>query len=413
MPILGLAADKYPTKPAHFDIERVIRPNILALHPYRCARDDYSEGILLDANENALGHSIPSTASVEPEIQGTLSLNLHRYPSPTHDDIKARLAELRGLPGADHVFLGVGSDEVIDLLIRVCVAPGTEKILVTPPTYGMYSVCAQVNDVGVVKVPLELSGDAGEGGEKGRFSLKVDEVKKAISADPSIKLVFLCSPGNPTGTLISLSSIREILDNEDFKGVVIVDEAYIDFADDKASAVSLIQEYANLCVTQTLSKGFGLAAIRVGIAFAHPALVQILMNTKAPYNISTPTAALALSALSPSAIDLMRQKIATLVKGRGQLLEGLQELRALGLGAPIGGNDANFVLVPVLEKSGSGKPDNTRAQRIYKTLAEQEGVVVRYRGGEPGCAGCLRITVGSEDEIKVVLKKLGELLESM
>ncbi len=137
------------------------------------------------------------------------------------------------------------------------------------------------------------------------------------------------------------------------------------------------------------------------------------MNTKAPYNISTPTAALALSALSPSAIDLMRQKIATLVKGRGQLLEGLQELRALGLGAPIGGNDANFVVVPVLEKSGSGKPDNTRAQKIYKTLAEQEGVVVRYRGGEPGCAGCLRITVGSEDEIKVVLKKLGELLESL
>ncbi|KAI0707521.1 histidinol-phosphate aminotransferase [Cerioporus squamosus] len=413
MPILGLPADKYPTKPAHFDIERVIRPNILALHPYRCARDDYSEGILLDANENALGHSIPPAATLEPEIQGTLNLDLHRYPSPTHDDIKARLAELRGLPGTDHVFLGVGSDEVIDLLIRVCVAPGTEKILITPPTYGMYSVCAQVNDVGVVKVPLKLSGDAGEGGEKGRFSLKVDEVKKAISADPSIKLVFLCSPGNPTGTLISLSSIREILDYEDFKGVVIVDEAYIDFADDKDSAVSLIKEYANLCVTQTLSKSFGLAAIRLGIAFAHPALVQILMNTKAPYNISTPTAALALSALSPSAIDLMKQKVSTLVKGREQLLKGLQELRPLGLGAAIGGNDANFVMVPVLEKSGSGKADNARAQKIYKTLAEQEGVVVRYRGGEPGCAGCLRITVGSEEEIKVVLKKLGELLTSL
>ena len=181
MPILGLAADKYPTKPAHFDIERVIRPNILALHPYRCARDDYSEGILLDANENALGHSIPPSTTLEPELQGTLGLDLHRYPSPTHDDIKARLAELRGLPGTDHVFLGVGSDEVIDLLIRVCVAPGTEKILITPPTYGMYSVCAQVNDVGVVKVPLELSGDAGEGGEKGRFSLRVDEVSMFVA----------------------------------------------------------------------------------------------------------------------------------------------------------------------------------------------------------------------------------------
>ncbi|KAI0711470.1 histidinol-phosphate aminotransferase [Earliella scabrosa] len=413
MPILGLAPDRYPTKPAHFDIERVIRPNILSLHPYRCARDDYSEGILLDANENALGHSIPSSASLEPEIQSTLGLDLHRYPSPTHDPIKARLAELRGLPDTDHVFLGVGSDEVIDLLIRVCVAPGTEKILITPPTYGMYSVCAQVNDVGVVKVPLELSGDAGEGGEKGRFSLKVDEVKKAITADPSIKLVFLCSPGNPTGTLISLSSIREILEYEDFKGIVIVDEAYIDFADEEASAVSLIKEYANLCVTQTLSKSFGLAAIRLGIAFAHPALVQILMNTKAPYNVSTPTASLALSALSPEAISLMKEKVSTLVKGRDQLLRGLKDLAPLGLGAVIGGNDANFVMVPVLEKNGSGKPDNVRAQKIYRTLAEHEGVVVRYRGGEAGCAGCLRITVGSEEEIKVVLTKLGELLKSL
>ncbi|KAI0360399.1 histidinol-phosphate aminotransferase [Trametes cingulata] len=413
MPILGLAPELYPTKPAHFDIERVIRPNILALHPYRCARDDYSEGILLDANENALGHSIPSSSTLEPELQPTLGLDLHRYPSPTHDPIKQRLAEMRGLPGPEYVFLGVGSDEVIDLLIRVCVAPGKEKILITPPTYGMYSVCAQVNDVGVVKVPLELSGEAGEGGERGRFSLRVDEVKKAVSADPSIKLIFLCSPGNPTGTLIPLSSIRQILEYEDFKGIVIVDEAYIDFADEKASAVSLLKEYANLCVTQTLSKSFGLAAIRLGIAFAHPALVQILMNTKAPYNISTPTAALALSALSPSAVDLMKEKVSTLVKSRGDLLRGLAELAPLGLGSAIGGNDANFVMVPVLEKNGSGKPDNARAQRIYKTLAEAEGVVVRFRGNEPGCTGCLRITIGSEEENKVVLQKLGELLKAL
>ncbi|KAI0654931.1 histidinol-phosphate aminotransferase [Cubamyces menziesii] len=413
MPILGLAPELYPKKPAHFDIEQVIRPNILALHPYRCARDDYSEGILLDANENALGHSIPSTSTLEPELQSTLGLDLHRYPSPTHDPIKKRLAELRGIPGPEYVFLGVGSDEVIDLLIRVCVAPGKEKILITPPTYGMYSVCAQVNDVGVVKVPLELSGNAGEGGERGRFSLRVDEVKKAVSADPSIKLIFLCSPGNPTGTLIPLSSIRELLEYEDFKGIVIVDEAYIDFADEKASAVSLLKEYANLCVTQTLSKSFGLAAIRLGIAFAHPALVQILMNTKAPYNISTPTAALALSALSPSAIDLMKAKVSTLIKSRGDLLRGLAELAPLGLGSVIGGNDANFVMVPVLEKNGSGKPDNVRAQKIYKTLAESEGVVVRYRGGEPGCTGCLRITIGSEEENKVVLQKLGELLKEL
>lgn len=185
MTILGLPTSLYPTYPAHFDIEKVIRPNILALHPYRCARDDYSEGILLDANENALGHSIPSTSAqkatqsgpeLASELQPTLELDLHRYPSPTHDPIKSRLAELREIPGPEYVFLGVGSDEVIDLLMRVCVAPEREKILITPPTYGMYAVCAQVNDVGIVKVPLELSGDKGEGGEQGRFSVRVEEV---------------------------------------------------------------------------------------------------------------------------------------------------------------------------------------------------------------------------------------------
>ncbi|OCH93934.1 histidinol-phosphate aminotransferase [Obba rivulosa] len=420
MPILGLPSSLYPTSPAHFDIEKVIRPNILALHPYRCARDDYSEGILLDANENALGHSIPSSSAqkatrhepeLAPELQSTLALDLHRYPSPTHDPIKSRLAELRGLPGPEYVFLGVGSDEVIDLLMRVCVAPEREKILTTPPTYGMYAVCAQVNDVGIVKIPLELSGDKGEGGEQGRFSVRVDEVKKAVDADPSIKLIFLCSPGNPTGTLITLSTVRSLLEYENFKGIVVVDEAYIDFADPDASAVSLVKEYANLCVMQTLSKSFGLAAIRLGIALAHPALIQILMNTKAPYNISTPTASLALSALSPSAVDAMREKVSTLVASRGALLQRLAEFASLGLGAAIGGNAANFVMVPVLEKSGSGKPDNTRAQKIYKTLAEEEGVVVRYRGGEPGCAGCLRITIGTEEENEVLLNRLGELLK--
>jgi histidinol-phosphate aminotransferase len=180
MPILGLKS-LGKVNPPHFDIEKVIRPNILSLHPYRCARDDYSEGILLDANENALGHSIPKpTLGIEegitPDLADILDLNLHRYPDPSQPEIKSRIAALRGLPSTEYVFLGVGSDEVIDLLMRVCVVPGGEKILITPPTYGMYAVSAQVNDVGVVKVPLELSGTNGEGGEKGRFSVRVDKV---------------------------------------------------------------------------------------------------------------------------------------------------------------------------------------------------------------------------------------------
>jgi len=176
MTILGLKPCSGPTKPAHFDIEKVIRPNILALHPYRCARDDYQHGILLDANENALGHSIESSSKIPPELQDALRANLNRYPDPSYDEIKSRIATLRGLPSEKHVFLGVGSDEVIDMIMRVCVAPGHEKVLITPPTYGMYSVCAQVNDIGVVRCPLNLSGSEGEGGERGRFSLLVDSV---------------------------------------------------------------------------------------------------------------------------------------------------------------------------------------------------------------------------------------------
>ena len=182
MPILGLPPSLAPIKPVHFDIEKVIRPNILALHPYRCARDDYKDGILLDANENALGHSVLSIeddSQMPSSLQPMLDIDLNRYPDPSHPIIKARIAALRGLSeinGTDRIFLGVGSDEVIDLLMRVCVVPGKEKILTTPPTYGMYAVCAQVNDVGIVKVPLELTGDNGEGGENGRFSVRVDEV---------------------------------------------------------------------------------------------------------------------------------------------------------------------------------------------------------------------------------------------
>jgi histidinol-phosphate aminotransferase len=174
MPILGLAPSSEPIHPPHFDIEHLIRPNILALHPYRCARDDYQSGILLDANENALGHSISSPDAIPPELEHSLSLDLHRYPSPSHDAIKSRFAELRGFPptAIDHVFLGVGSDEIIDLLIRVCAVPGKDKVLITPPTYGMYSVCAQVNDVGIVKCNLQIDDK-----KEGLFELRVKEVR--------------------------------------------------------------------------------------------------------------------------------------------------------------------------------------------------------------------------------------------
>ena len=193
---LSLQAMVYP---AHFSLSSVIRPNILALTPYRCARDDYNQGILLDANENAFGSSISPASTIDsdsaqdipPELLPTLSLDLHRYPDPSHPVIKSRIASLRELPSPDYVFLGVGSDEIIDLLMRVCVVPGgQEKIMTTPPTYGMYAVCAQVNDVGVVKVPLELSGAKGEGAEEGRFSIKIDEVCSNHSLDSKMGTIF-------------------------------------------------------------------------------------------------------------------------------------------------------------------------------------------------------------------------------
>lgn len=235
------------------------------------------------------------------------------------------------------------------------------------------------------------------------------QIKKAISANPSIKLIFLCSPGNPTGTLISLSSIRSLLEYEKFQGIVVVDEAYIDFAGDNCSAVSLVKDYANICVMQTLSKSFGLAAIRLGVAIAQPPLIQVLTNTKAPYNISTPTAHLALAALTPSAVASMHSKVDTLLTSRTALLRSLEYLSDLGLGASIGANEANFVVVPVLSRDDR-KPDNERAQKVYRSLAEEHGVVVRFRGGEAGCMGCLRITVGTESENQTLLRKLEEVL---
>ncbi|KAG6835104.1 hypothetical protein H0H93_004810 [Arthromyces matolae] len=380
--------------PSQFTLEGVIRPNILALQPYRCARDDYQSGVLLDANENALG----------PCIADDEELNLHRYPDPSHPELKSSIASLRGLPGPEYVFLGVGSDEIIDLLQRISVVPTKQKILITPPTYGMYSVCAQVNDVGVVKVPLELTGKYGEGGEKGRFSINVDAIKQAVLADPSIRLIYLCSPGNPTGTSLSLTSIISLLDFSAFTGLIVVDEAYIDFTS-SISTSTLISTYPNLLVMQTFSKAAGLASIRVGIALSQPPLIQILSNTKAPYNISTPTAKLALSALSPSSLALSRSNINTLISSRTSLVKSLT---SLGVGV-IGANDTNFVLAQIRSKDNSA-PDSQRAWAVYKALAEEKGVVVRYRGSEMGCEGALRITVGTELENATLLERLKEVL---
>lgn len=248
-------------------------------------------------------------------------------------------------------------------------------------------------------------------------------MNEAFKANPDLKILFICSPGNPTGTLIPLPAIKRVLENPDFTGVVVVDEAYIDFTPEGSSAASLVNDYGNVCVSQTLSKGFGLCAIRyvqaillhacmklnivrLGFLLAPPPLIQILTNTKAPYNISTPTASVGLAATSPAGLGAMQRGVDILNHNRGLLLQELKGMK--GIGAILGGNHANFVLAQVVGEDG--KPDNRKAAGIYKTMAESLGVVVRFRGNEKGCEGCLRITVGTEGECRTALEKLRELL---
>ncbi|KAI8365121.1 histidinol-phosphate aminotransferase [Blakeslea trispora] len=374
-----------------FDLTRVIRPNILALKPYRCARDDFSEGVLLDANENAYGPAL----TTEP------TGDLNRYPDPYQIQVKERLLKLRNLKSVENLFLGVGSDEVIDLLIRVACVPTKDKILITPPTYGMYSVCAQINDVEVVKSPLNV--------ENGAYQLDLDNVFATIKSNPDIKIVFLCSPGNPTGTCLSHASIRAVLES-DFQGIVVVDEAYVDFVDkEEGSVANWVDQYPNLVVMQTLSKSFGLAGIRVGIAVGHPELIQILNNTKAPYNIGTPSALLAAEALSDEGVQKMLDYRQRLIAQRGLMIERLNAMQDTG--RILGGNDANFVLVEILDKA-TQKPSNVRAHKIYLMMAESLGVVVRFRGTEYGCESCLRITVGTEEENQKMFAMLEKALEA-
>lgn len=264
----------------------------------------------------------------------------------------------------------------------------------------MYSVSAQVNDVSVVKVPLKLA-------ESGSFSLDVPAINATLSADPTIKLAYICSPGNPTGELVSRSDVEAILANPDWNGVVIVDEAYIDFAPEGSSMAPVVTAHKNLVVMQTLSKAFGLAGIRLGAAFCDPEIASLLNSLKAPYSISSPTVALANAALSPEGAKVREENIAKIVQQRDRLVAELPKIP--GLGRFLGGFSSNFLLIEVLDGI-NGKPDNIVSAKVYERLAEVKNVVVRFRGKEHGCTGCIRITVGTEDENTALLQKLKEAL---
>ncbi|EGU82116.1 hypothetical protein FOXB_07394 [Fusarium oxysporum f. sp. conglutinans Fo5176] len=367
-------------------------------------RSDYKDdgtNILLDANENAYGPSLSADVAgktangVEVDLLG-----LHRYPDPHQEPLKQQLCELRNTHAhtdktlkPENLFVGVGSDEAIDALLRCFCVPGKDRILTCPPTYGMYSVSAQVNDVALVKVPLL---------EAPTFSIDVPAVMEALTKESNIKLVYLCSPGNPTGSVLAKSDVQQILDHPTWNGVVVLDEAYIDFAPEDASLAEWVTEFPNLVVMQTLSKAFGMAGIRLGAAFTSPPIARLLNSLKAPYNISSPTSALASYAVSEKGLAIMRDHRARLLEQRDRLIKELPNIP--GVGRLRGGTESNFLLYEMLNTAG--EPDNTVALAVYEKLAEGKGVVVRFRGKEHGCQGCLRITVGTDAEVTRFLESL-------
>lgn len=335
-------------------VEDLVRPNIASLEPYRCARDDYSEGILLDANENSIGAT----------VGGPDHRELNRYPCPYQRELKTMIAEYRGVRW-EQLFLGVGSDEAIDMIMRIFCTPGVDSILITPPTYGMYSVSAKVNDVAVQKVPLTPA-----------FDVEVDKVLAAVTE--TTKIIFLCSPGNPTAKSIPLAAVEAILLG--FDGIVVVDEAYVDFST-TPSACALVDKYENLVVMQTLSKAFGLAGIRLGMAIGNEQVIRYFNTMKAPYNVSKLAAEHGVGAFKH--IDVMKANVATLLSERARLETAL---RALPFVRRVCHSDTNFVLFEL-----------PKAKEIYKTMADS-GVVCRFRGNELHCADCLRVTVGTPPE---------------
>ncbi|KAK0714875.1 histidinol-phosphate aminotransferase [Lasiosphaeris hirsuta] len=358
-----------------FNLETCARPNILTLEPYRCARDDYKDdgkNILLDGNENAFGPPITANSSLL-AAAGSRSgpgfdlLGLHRYPDPHQADLKQLLCNLRITHAhttktltPDNLFVGVGSDEAIDALLRCFCIPGQDRILVCPPTYGMYSVSAQVNDVGLVKVPLLPAPT---------FALDTNAVCAVLSSEPHIKMAYFCSPGNPTGSLLAKADVERVLSHPTWNGIVVLDEAYIDFAPPSASLAEWVTEWPNLVVLQTLSKGFGMAGVRLGTAFAAAPVARLLNNIKAPYNIPTPTAALAKYAFSSEGLAVVASNIAAITAQRERLLVELP--RIPGVGRLRGGTSSNFVLYEMLDAQGN--PDNAAALAVYERLAENRG----------------------------------------
>lgn len=335
-----------------FNIQNLLRENIKNLTPYSSARDEFQgeASIYLDANENAYG--------------SPLETNYNRYPDPLQFNVKTKITAIKGVPPRN-IFLGNGSDEAIDILFRSFCRPGIDNVILVPPTYGMYQVSANINDIEVQNIPLTAE-----------YQLNLEGIAEAIN--PNTKLIFVCSPNNPTGNSINREDVETLLAN--FNGIVVVDEAYINYSRQK-SFIQELTEYGNLVVLQTLSKAWGLAGLRIGMAFASEEIIEIFNRVKPPYNINEASQKLALQALDN--ISQVNSWIKETLLERDKLVLGLKNLSFV---IDIFPSDANFILV----KTASSK-------EIYQFLVEK-GIIVRDRSKVELCEGCLRITVGTPVE---------------
>ncbi|MGO1519898.1 MAG: histidinol-phosphate transaminase [Sphingobacterium sp.] len=343
-----------------FNLNTLLRENIKNLTPYSSARDEFkgNASIFLDANENAFG-SPTSNA-------------YNRYPDPLQLQLKGKLSGIKGVPEMN-MFLGNGSDEAIDLLFRAFCQPGMDNVILVPPTYGMYEVSANINDVEVRKVPLTAT-----------YQLDLDGLVDQL--DMHTKLIFICSPNNPTGNSINPLDIETLLVN--FKGIVVVDEAYINYSKQR-SFTHQLREFPNLVVLQTLSKAWGLAALRLGLAFASREIIDVFNKVKPPYNINQATQELVLKALDN--VDQVNEWIKKVVFERERLIASLSERRFVLDVTP---SDANFILVKF-----------EQARQLYDYLVAK-GIIVRDRSTIAGCESALRLTVGTESENERLLKEI-------
>ncbi len=339
------------------DTDKLLRENIRSLVPYSCARDEFrgKDEIFMDANENPYG-------------------TLNRYPDPYQLELKSSISRIRGVP-EENIFLGNGSDEIIDLCFRIFCNPGVDKALTFSPTYGMYEVSAAINNVELIKVPL--SGD---------FQIETKNVLPFLK-DPRLKLIFICSPNNPTGNSMDGSAIESVIST--FNGIVIIDEAYIDFSE-QPSFITRLKSYRNLIVMQTFSKAMGLAAARVGLAFMAPPMVRYFNKVKPPYNISAINQKAALKSLARS--ELLKNRVRRIKNERERLTGCLREMNII---ERVFKSDSNFILVKT-----------RNADLIYSILVDNK-IIVRNRNKV--VPGCLRITVGTISENNKLIKILRKI----